>query len=367
VGYLSYEIARYFERVPQSGNDPLGLPDYCFVIPHTLVIFDHVKCEIEIVTLPPDGDPEETWHAATEEIEKLLSALNEPLVRNGHKSARTGNQPQSNVERGDFEDGVRAAKEHIFAGDVYQMVLSQRLGAETTAEPFQIYRALRILNPSPYMFFFDFDGFQMIGSSPEMLVKLERGRATLAPIAGTRPRGETPADDLRLEKDLMADEKERAEHVMLVDLGRNDLGRVCETGSVTMESLMHVERYSHVMHIVSRITGRLKGGLDGFDLVRASFPAGTLSGAPKIRAMELIAGFEKDKRGPYGGAVGYFGSQGDMDMCITIRTIIMQQNRYYVQAGAGIVADSDPAREYEETLSKMRALVRAVEIAEEGL
>jgi anthranilate synthase component 1 len=262
---------------------------------------------------------------------------------------------------------VRTAREHILAGDAFQIVLSQRLRAETDTEPFQIYRALRILNPSPYMFFLDFSDFQLIGSSPEVLVKLEGRTATVAPIAGTRPRGETATHDRALADELLADEKERAEHVMLVDLGRNDLGRVCETGSVSVDSLMHIEKYSHVMHIVSAVSGRLRDGLDGFDLMRACFPAGTLTGAPKIRAMEIIADLEKTQRGPYGGAVGYFGRDGDMDMCITIRTLVMKGRDCFVQAGAGIVADSDPATEYQETLNKARALIRAVEIAEEGL
>jgi anthranilate synthase component 1 len=368
VGYMSYDVAQHFEKLPAHSNGGLDVPDFCFVVPRTLVIFDHVKCEIEIVALPPGGDPEGAYGAATREIESLLAALQAPLQLNGNGAVgRAAAAPESNMTREEFEDMVRAAKEHILAGDAFQIVLSQRLSAPTEAPPFQIYRALRILNPSPYMFFFDFDGFQMIGSSPEMLVKLEGDVASLSPIAGTRPRGETPAHDEELGEELLADEKERAEHVMLVDLGRNDLGRVCETGTVETTSLMHVERYSHVMHIVSRVTGRLREGLDGFDLVRASFPAGTVSGAPKIRAMELIAGFERDKRGPYAGAVGYFGRGGDMDMCITIRTIIMKGGRYFVQGGAGIVADSDPATEYHETLAKIRALVRAVEIAEEGL
>jgi anthranilate synthase component 1 len=369
VGYISYEIARYFEKLPQAATDPLGLPDYQFVIPRTLVIFDHVKSEIEIVTLPDGRDAEAAYHSARKEIEAILEALNTPLARgnNGGSREKTPHKPQPNMPRADFESLVRSAKEHILAGDAYQIVLSQRLGAGTTASPFEIYRALRILNPSPYMFFFDFEDFQMIGSSPEILVRLDGRAATLSPIAGTRRRGETPADDQRLEEELKTDEKERAEHVMLVDLGRNDLGRVCDTGTVQTESFQTVERYSHVMHMVSRVTGRLRDDLDGFDLVRAAFPAGTVSGAPKIRAMELIAEYENDRRGPYAGAVGYFGNGGDVDMCITIRTILMKGNEYSVQAGAGIVADSDPAREYEETLSKMRAMICAVEIAEKGL
>jgi anthranilate synthase component 1 len=262
---------------------------------------------------------------------------------------------------------VRDAREHILAGDAFQVVPSQRFGAQTSTDPFQVYRALRILNPSPYMFFLDFDGFELIGSSPEVLVKLEGQSATLSPIAGTRPRGESPAEDEALAAELLANEKEHAEHVMLVDLGRNDLGRVCETGSVKVEALMHIERYSHVMHIVSSLSGTLPDGVDGFELLRACFPAGTVSGAPKIRAMEIIAALEGERRGPYAGAVGYFGHGGDMDMCIAIRTIVMIGDRFYVQAGGGVVADSDAAAEYEETVNKASALMRAVTIAEEGL
>jgi anthranilate synthase component 1 len=367
VGYLSYDVARYFEKIPQATGPGLGLPEYCFVIPRTLVIFDHVKCEIEIVALPQGKDPEAAYEGAQRDIESLLAALQAPLRLDANGTAGGHRAPDSNMTRSQFEALVDRAREYILDGDALQIVVSQRLAAPTEAPPFEIYRALRILNPSPYMFFFDFGDFQMIGSSPEMLVKLEGRRATLSPIAGTRPRGETPADDRRLEEDLLSDEKERAEHVMLVDLGRNDLGRVCETGSVKVQSLMHVERYSHVMHIVSRVAGRLRDGLEAFDLVRAAFPAGTVSGAPKIRAMEIIAELETDRRGPYAGAVGYFGHRGDMDMCITIRTIVVHDGRYHVQAGAGIVADSVPAREYEETLGKARALIRAVEIAERGL
>jgi anthranilate synthase component 1 len=367
VGYLSYELARYFERLPQPGEPGLGLPELYFVVPRTLVIFDHVKCEIEIVALPPGGDPREAYEKAHSHIQSLLAALQAPLDLAGDGAPLSHRTAESNLTRERFEAIVDRAREHILAGDALQVVLSQRLGAQTEAEPFQIYRALRILNPSPYMFFFDFGPFQLVGSSPEMLVKLEGRRATLSPIAGTRPRGKTPADDRRLEEELLGDEKERAEHVMLVDLGRNDLGRVCETGSVEATSLMHVERYSHVMHIVSRISGRLREGLSAFDLVRAAFPAGTVSGAPKIRAMEIISDLEKDRRGPYAGAVGYFAHRGDMDMCITIRTIVVNGGRYHVQAGAGIVADSDPAREFEVTMGKARALIRAVEIAEDGL
>jgi anthranilate synthase component 1 len=367
VGYVSYEMARYFEKLPAPDDPGLGLPDFRFMIPRTLVVFDHVRSEIEIAVLPAGSDAD-AYDSARAEIDALLAALDAPLQHGrGNGGASTAAETASNVTHERFESMVGKAKEHILAGDAFQVVLSQRLGATTTTEPFQIYRALRILNPSPYMFFLDFNDFQMIGSSPEVLVKLEGRKATVAPIAGTRPRGETQTQDHDLETELLADEKERAEHVMLVDLGRNDLGRVCDTGTVNVDSLMHIEKYSHVMHIVSTVSGDLREEFDAFDLMRACFPAGTLSGAPKIRAMEIISELEPDRRGPYGGAVGYFGHDGDMDMCITIRTIVMMGERYFVQAGAGIVADSDPSREFEETLNKARALVRAVEIAEEGL
>jgi len=368
VGYLSYDVARYFEKLPAPAASGLDLPDFCFLVPRSLVVFDHVRSEIEIVVLPPQGSAGASYAAAQAEIDTLLGALAAPLQLSGNGDGQlSGAQPESNMTRPEFEKIVGTAREHILAGDAFQIVLSQRFGGHTTTKPFQIYRALRILNPSPYMFFIDFDGFELIGSSPEVLVRLDKRKATLAPIAGTRPRGATSAEDEQLATELLADEKERAEHVMLVDLGRNDLGRVCETGTVEVESLMHVERYSHVMHIVSTVSGTLREGLDGFDLLRASFPAGTVSGAPKIRAMEIISDLESDHRGPYAGAVGYFGHNGDLDMCITIRTIVMVDDRYYVQAGAGIVADSDPGREYEETLNKARALMKAVTIAEEGL
>jgi anthranilate synthase component 1 len=362
VGFVSYELARHFERLPRAEGNGLGLPDFHFMIPRTLVIFDHVRSELEIVTLPEPGDDGEGT------INAILAALAAPLARrNGHHPPAHPVAPQSNLTRDEFVSRVTAAREHVLAGDAFQIVLSQRLTGKTGASPFQIYRALRILNPSPYMFYYDAGDFQLIGSSPEVLVKLHRRRATLSPIAGTRPRGRTPAEDQDMQDELLASEKERAEHIMLVDLGRNDLGRVCEVGSISTDSLMHVEKYSHVMHIVSTVSGTLKPELDGFDLLRACFPAGTVTGAPKIRAMEIVAELERDVRGPYAGALGYFGHQGDMDMCITIRTIVMVGDRFYVQAGAGIVADSDPLGEYEETLSKARALVHAVARAEEGL
>ncbi|MFH1842270.1 MAG: chorismate-binding protein, partial [bacterium] len=292
VGYIGYDVVRYFEQLELPEQGGLGLPDYQFVFPSSLAVFDHVKCEIEILALPPDG-PADTAHAeAREQIENLLGALAAPLVIETGEGG-VGAEPTSNLTADEFGSRVQQAKEHILAGDAFQIVLSQRLTGQTRVAPLQIYRALRILNPSPYMFFIDFEDFQVIGSSPEVLVKLQDRRATVNPIAGTRPRGATPTADRNLAAELAANEKERAEHVMLVDLGRNDLGRVCEMGSVRTESFMQVERYSHVMHLVSQVTGRLRPELDMFDLLRATFPAGTVTGAPKIRAMEIITDLER--------------------------------------------------------------------------
>jgi anthranilate synthase component 1 len=275
---------------------------------------------------------------------------------------------QSNMTRERFEDNVRKAKHYITEGDAFQIVLSQRFGRTTTASPLMIYRALRALNPSPYMFLLQFnDDLHLIGASPEMMVRLEDEVAFVRPIAGTRPRGKNESEDRQMERDLLDDPKERAEHVMLVDLGRNDLGRVCEYGSVHVPEMMYIERYSHVMHIVSQVQGQIRKGMDAFDLLRATFPAGTLSGAPKVRAMEIIEELEGVRRGPYGGAVGYFSHDGSMDTCITIRTLLMKGNTVYVQAGAGIVADSDPAREYDESVNKAKALAVAIHYAEQGL
>jgi len=367
VGYLGYDLVRYFESIPLPDGTGLGLPDYSFVFPNTLAVFDHVKSEIEIITLPPEGEAESAYASGLALIDQLLDALQSPLPLGLEGPEASERKPlQSNMTEEVFKKKVERAKEHILAGDAFQIVLSQRLQGETHVSPFQIYRALRILNPSPYMFFVDFNDFQIVGSSPEVLVKLDDRHALVCPIAGTRPRGETPQADQELEEELLANEKECAEHVMLVDLGRNDLGRVCEVGSVETDSLMHIEKYSHVMHIVSRVTGTLRKEFDMFGLLRATYPAGTVTGAPKIRAMEIISDLEGEARGPYAGAVGYFGRQGDMDMCITIRTLVMKGTRYYAQAGAGIVADSDPAAEYQETLSKIRALTKAISIAEEG-
>jgi anthranilate synthase component 1 len=335
------------------------------MIPRTLVIFDHVRSEMEIATLPGTGDPAAAYDAAARTIDSILSALGAPLdpKTGGNGVAALPHTPQSNLSREQFEERVLVAKEHVLAGDAFQIALSQRLTARTSATPFQIYRALRITNPSPYMFFFDAGDFQLVGSSPEVLVKLHRRKATLSPIAGTRPRGRSAAEDQVMEDELLDSEKERAEHVMLVDLGRNDLGRVSEYGSVKVRDLMYVERYSHVMHLVSALEGRLRPELGVMDAFAACFPAGTLSGAPKVRAMQIIEELEPTRRGVYGGAVLYADFAGNLDSCIAIRTMVMKGKQAYLQAGAGIVADSDPQREFEESENKARAVLRAVEMA----
>lgn len=368
VGYMSYDLVRFFERLPNTAIDNLGLPLCHFLLTDSLVIFDHVKQRMVVVAHAyVNGDVKAAYDSAVARIESLVARIRQPLTLPGMPAWRIENQLLPNVTRVEFEARVRAAQEYIAAGDIFQVVLSQRFQRQTAADPFAIYRALRQINPSPYMFFLDLGDVRLIGSSPEMLVRLQNGTAEVRPIAGTRQRGANEAEDRALEAELLADPKERAEHVMLVDLGRNDLGRVCRYGSVHVPVLMTIERYSHVMHIVSSVQGQLNGNHDAFDLLRATFPAGTLTGAPKIRAMEIIEELEGVRRGPYGGAVGYFGYGGAMDTCITIRTIVMRGTTAYIQAGAGIVADSDPGREYEECVNKARALSEAINIAERGM
>ena len=371
VGYISYEMVRAFEKLPECSRDELGLPECVFVFTDTMVIFDHVQHKMKIVANTYiDGPAEIAYKQAVSKIESIVARLAKPLPQESYGTSSGTTQPQSkglesNFTQKEFEAGVKACKEYITAGDTLQIVLSQRLKRKTGAQPFAIYRALRMLNPSPYMFYLDFGDFQLIGSSPEMLVKAEDGVAETCPIAGTRPRGASEQEDEALTAELLNDPKERAEHAMLVDLARNDLGRVCEHGTVKVPVLMSVEKYSHVMHIVSTVEGKLQKGENAFSLLRSAFPAGTVTGAPKIRAMEIITELENLKRGPYAGAVGYFSFSGNMDTCITIRTIVMIGKTVYLQAGAGIVYDSDPTREYEETLNKLKALESAVEIAEE--
>ncbi len=375
VGYLSYDWVRFVERLPATASDDLDLPDFVFLLADNLVIFDHVRHRLLVLAnCRLEGDATAAYADAIARIDQIVARLRRPLTVPETPNVLGDTEWRSNFSQDRFEAMVLQAKEHIAAGDIFQVVLSQRLTRQTEADPFTIYRALRMTNPSPYMYFLELPGddasgqpLRLIGSSPEIHVRLEDGRALLRPIAGTRWRGATSEEDARLAAELLADPKERAEHVMLVDLGRNDLGRVCEYGSVHTPTLLAVERYSHVMHIVSDVQGQLRPEFDAFDLLRATFPAGTVSGAPKVRAMEIIEELEGTRRGPYAGCVGYIGYDGAMDTCITIRTIIMRGNICTLQAGAGIVADSDPAYEWTETLNKARALAVAVEVAERGL
>jgi anthranilate synthase component 1 len=366
VGYLGYEAVRRFEELPSPPSDPLGLPDSHFMFADTLLVFDHVTRKLKVISHARlDSDVDSAYETAIQKIDVLVRRLKQPLKNDGPTSATSSTaELSSNLTRAEFEAMVTKAKQYITAGEAIQVVLSQRLTRATSAHPFNIYRALRTINPSPYMFFLDLKDFYIIGTSPEILVKVVDGVATTRPLAGTRPRGRNPAEDARLELELRSDEKERAEHIMLVDLGRNDIGRVSVPGSVRVSELMGIERYSHVMHLVTNVEGRLRSDLTPFDTLSACFPAGTVSGAPKIRAMEIIAELEPDKRGPYAGCVGYFSFSGNMDTAITIRTIVMTDKKAYVQAGAGIVYDSVPEREYEETLNKARALLKAIEAAE---
>ncbi|HXF82049.1 MAG TPA: anthranilate synthase component I [bacterium] len=362
VGYFGYDLVRSWERLPHRPPDDLHLPTCYLVVADTVVIFDHVRHTMKIVANAlVDDDGGAAYRQAVEKVERLYERLRAPLVAPGG-GGRVQPVMDTDLPVAGFLGAVERAKAYIQAGDIFQVVLSRRfsMGLEGV-DGLDIYRALRTVNPSPYMFFLDFEGVKIIGSSPELLVRLENGVVETRPLAGTRPRGATEADDLTMEAQLLADEKERAEHVMLVDLGRNDLGRVCDYGTVRVTDLMQVERFSHVMHIVSDVQGRLRAGLDAVDVLRACFPAGTVTGAPKVRAMEIIDELEPVARGPYAGAVGYFSFSGSMDTAITIRTIVMTGDRAYIQAGAGIVADSVPEREYVETVNKAKALVRAVE------
>ena len=369
VGFLAYDVVRYFERLPQTAATELDVPDVAFMLIDTLVIFDHAKHQLMVLANAHNtGDPGAAYEDALRRIERIVEALRQTLPPIEESHGVSGDEMRSNLTQAQFEENVLRAKEYIAAGDAFQIVLSQRFSRKTTASPLTIYRALRATNPSPYMFFLHFsDDFVLIGASPEMMVRLEDGIATNRPIAGSRPRGGNQAEDNRLAEELLADPKERAEHIMLVDLGRNDLGRVCEYGSVKVTDLMYIERYSQIIHIVSNVEGKLRPGMTAFDLLRATFPAGTLSGAPKVRAMEIIEELEGTRRGPYGGAVGYFSFDGSMDTCITIRAALMQGDTISVQAGAGLVADSVPANEYQESINKAKALMLAVKRAEQGL
>lgn len=366
VGYLGYESVRFFEPTLKSRMKRGQIPDGIYLLADTIVAFDHARRSIFLVANVLDGDAD----AANRKLDTIESRIHQQLPP-AQPIQVTPSKIKASHTQGTYEDMVRTAKEHIAAGDIFQVVLSQRFSRETNVEPFDVYRAVRRLNPSPYMFFFDFgivDGepLYLCGSSPEMFVRLDGRTASLRPIAGTRPRGKDNAADAVLAEELLADPKERAEHVMLVDLGRNDLGRVCEYGTVRVSDFFTIEKYSHVMHIVSHVEGKLKPDLTAFDLVRAAFPAGTVSGAPKVRAMEIIADLERDTRGAYAGMVGYFGFDGAMDTCLAIRTMVGRGNTVSVQAGAGVVADSNPTAEFQETVNKASAMLRAIDAAEQG-
>jgi anthranilate synthase component 1 len=371
VGYAGYDIIRHYEHLPNSPKDDRELPDMVFGFYDTMVIFDHVQKTMMVVSnaILGDGEPVKAYDAARERIDAVCERLRRPmpLQIEDMVSREPVRLPfKSNFERSDFLRAVEACKEYIRAGDIFQVVLSQRLRVESGAAPIDVYRALRVINPSPFMFYLKTKDVTLLGSSPEIMVRVEDGEITSRPLAGTRPRGSGAEEDNRLEKELLADPKERAEHVMLVDLARNDVGRVAQYDTVRLSDVMHVERYSHVMHIVSNVTGRLRDGCTALDALRVSVPAGTVSGAPKVRAMEIIDEFEPTKRGPYAGAVGYVDYSGNLDTCIALRTMVLSGGVIDVQAGAGIVADSVPEREYEETLSKARALLLAVQVAERG-
>lgn len=368
VGYLSYDYVRFIEELQDKNKDTLNLPDTFFVITDTILIFDHLLQTIKVVSNAYiDKAPDLAYEEAIEKIEGIINKLQQP-IRNPKSKIQNPKFPlQSNLTKDGFEEIVRGAKEYIKAGDIIQVVLSQRISGEIHCAPLTIYRALRKINPSPYMFYLKYDDVSIVGSSPEMLVKLEEGDVETRPIAGTRPRGINEDADDKYAKELLADPKENAEHIMLVDLGRNDIGRVCEYKSIHLPEFMVIEKYSHVMHIVTSVKGRLLPQYDAFSLLRACFPAGTVTGAPKVRAMEIIDEFEPERRGPYAGCVGYFGFSGNLDTCITIRTMIIKDGKVYFQAGAGIVADSDPETEYYETMNKLKCLIDAVELAERGL
>lgn len=371
VGYMGYDTVRHFERLPDRNLKGLDLPDIFLMLTDTLLVFDNLRQKIKVISNAYlNGDPREAYERALEKIDnvvkKLRSRLVPPQMTKSRRSRLRGDFC-SNFSKEDFIRAVKKAKQYVKAGDVIQVVLSQNFHRKVNVNPINAYRALRVINPSPYMYYINTGRCVLVGSSPEILVRLEGDTIELRPIAGTRKRGETEEEDLALEKELKNDPKEMAEHIMLVDLGRNDLGRVAVTGSVKVTELMTVERYSHVMHLVSNVVGKLDKGLDAFDVLRASFPAGTVTGAPKIRAMEIIEELEPTRRGPYAGCVGYFDFSGNMDMCITIRTIIFKNNMAYIQAGAGVVADSRPDNEYMETVNKAKGMFKAIEMAENDL
>jgi len=369
VGYLGYNVVQFLERLPAHQVDDLGVPDLMLMLTDTMAIFDHARHKLLVVANAETrrASPRAAYRWAVREIESMAARLRAGRPRPARRGAATRTRSGTvhfAISRDEFTAMVTKAKEYIRAGDIIQVVLSQRLERDLACEPLDVYRALRSLNPSPYMYLLRFGSLSLVGASPEMLVRCEGGRLETRPIAGTRPRGSTEREDERLIHQLQTSPKERAEHLMLVDLGRNDLGRVARVGSVRTPELMVVEKYSHVLHLVSGVTARLRSGRTAFDVLRSTFPAGTVTGAPKVRAMEIIAELERYDRGPYAGAVGYVSFSGNLDTCITIRTILIKNGRAYIQAGAGIVADSQPAREYQETLNKAKAMLQAIDLAE---
>ena len=371
VGYLAYDTVSYFEpRVPLMPRDPQGVPQSVFMFADTMLVFDHLRHHIKVVShVRPDHDVERAYREATDKIDALVHRLSQPLEQPAAMQSAAGPvgaEVESNFTRTRYEEAVNKCVEYIYAGDVIQVVNSQRFSRRTNAPPLQIYRALRSINPSPYMYFLHLDDFHIVGAAIETVAQVQNGIVATHPIAGTRPRGRTPEEDEALEHELKTSEKQRAEHIMLVDLGRNDIGRVSVPGTVNVTQLMGVERFSHVMHLVSHVEGRLRPDMTPYDALRSCFPAGTVSGAPKIRAMEIIAEIEGEKRGPYGGAVGYFSFSGNMDTALVLRTGVYKDGVMHVQAGGGVVADSTPGDEYEETIHKAGALMRAIDRAEGG-
>jgi anthranilate synthase component 1 len=369
VGVFGYDLVRTVERLPEPNPDDVGTPDMALMVSDALVVFDHLSHQVTILVnafVDHPDEVDEAYAQAAGLIERARELLAEPAPRPSVPGPRPVDPARaftSNMTQAEYETAVERAREYIFAGDAFQVVPSQRWAGPCPVEPFSVYRGLRVVNPSPYMYFLEWDDFAIAGASPEPLLKVSGRRAEVRPIAGTRPRAASPEEDLRVADELLRDEKERAEHVMLVDLGRNDLGRVCEFGSVEVGELMTIETYSHVMHIVSSVSGTLTPAAGAMDALRAVLPAGTLSGAPKIRAMEIIDELEPVKRGFYGGAIGYLSYTGDLDTCIHIRTVVFKDGVAYVQAGAGVVADSDPAYEYRETIAKVGAVFQAMELA----
>ena len=366
VGYISYDAARYFEKLPTPDTDPLDVPESIFMMATTYLVFDHVRHKIKVVSHAHlDGDARSAYEDATARIDDVIRRLNtQPRLPEPNLDQPTDADVEFNMTREYYDSMVEKSREYIIAGDIIQTVVSQRMSRPTSAHPFQIYRSLRAINPSPYMYYLDLDGFQIVGASPELLVQVVDGQVAVHPIAGTRRRGRNEAEDLELEAELRSDEKERAEHIMLLDLGRNDVGRVSKPGTVKVTQTLDIERYSHVIHLVSHVTGQLQDGYSTYDALRACFPAGTVSGAPKIRAMEIIAELEPDRRGVYAGAVGYFDLSGNMDTAIAIRTLVVKDGVAHLQAGGGIVYDSTPEFEYMETLHKAGAMLTAIDEAE---